>query len=393
MSLISQTPPLSLPIYSNVPQSMRPSRLNPILFPLLFIAKQATVSLAEVPQELSVTHHILSWAGVDTPTETVVNQFVGRPQPSDLEFPINPLTIRNLIESFRVTTFLKRGARLTDLKDLLKQRIPVLVLCQTAPTNPSKRPKFRWWIAQYFNDATNDLSLLDAEGNVFIQNADKFQKCWQFAHETSSLALLKRHGITPSSMVWAIRKDAVNRVGSLAHSTWRSLAAKGIDAIVKHPTSKATFLFQQDQFFQYHPDRDTIDPPRLINDHWKGLPSNLDAAVGHPNGKVYFFKGEHYYRFSFEKNAVDKIGRIGVDGWRGLEAPIDAAISHPNGKAYFFCGERYFRFNFSSDRTDKLATIDQEGWRGVPHHLRAAFLHPNGKGYLFKTESYFEFTF
>lgn len=93
----------------------------------------------------------------------------------------------------------------------------------------------------------------------------------------------------------------------------------------------------------------TLDPtvvqPRLIQDHFTGLPNNLDGAVrglGNNKGKAYFFKGGDYYLYDFssKKNKVVKgplpisqlSGKLDMENIDGAFQTSSSVITYMSGK-------------------------------------------------------------
>nr|XP_022315336.1 matrix metalloproteinase-19-like [Crassostrea virginica] len=62
--------------------------------------------------------------------------------------------------------------------------------------------------------------------------------------------------------------------------------------------SSRILIFGNRTFWEWSPWRDdtTNSSPRLISQHWMGLPDNLDSAVQWEDQYVYFFKGSKYYK-------------------------------------------------------------------------------------------------
>lgn len=82
-----------------------------------------------------------------------------------------------------------------------------------------------------------------------------------------------------------------------------------------------TYFFKGTHYYRFNDTTLQLDPsyPKLINEYWKGVPSDLDTVFYSPNGQTYFFKGNNYYRFNFTKGAVDDgYPRHFMETWRGM---------------------------------------------------------------------------
>lgn len=75
---------------------------------------------------------------------------------------------------------------------------------------------------------------------------------------------------------------------------------RDMDAAIAFPGNGQTYFFKQDKYWKYDQENRKIVPgyPKLIKQHWQGVPNNIDAALQTPEGETYFFKGQNYYRFS-----------------------------------------------------------------------------------------------
>lgn len=99
----------------------------------------------------------------------------------------------------------------------------------------------------------------------------------------------------------------------------------------------------------------TITQPRLIKDHFPGLPNNLDGAVrglGGNKGKAYFFKGDQYYLFDFA-SSVSKVVK-GPEPISSLSdkldpASIDAAFQASSSQVTYMTGKKTYKN--SNDKT------------------------------------------
>lgn len=361
-------------------------------------AEQISLDLPRVPiedytadAELLCALRMLHWAAVDTTLTDLSRLTIRESKLREFDILLTPFRFRNLLEGFRLSSSLKRHAEMADLKRIIDQGIPVLVLCHVAGTEKESLA-LEWRIVSGSDNSSNSIYLIDGNGTIHVASESVFRQQWQFSLDETVAARLHACGITKGSMIWIRRQDAVQQVIPMRETIWAALK-RSPDAIVRHPTKDDAFFFMGENFLTYDFEIDTMTKPAKIDSFWTGLPSPIDAAVNHPNGKVYFFKDDRYYRFSFKTQQIDKEGLIGIDGWRGLVPGIDAGLIHPNGKAYFFKGTQYFRFNFKSDRVDKLATINRDGWRGVPDKVGSAFYHSNGIAILFKESQCYEYEF
>lgn len=99
----------------------------------------------------------------------------------------------------------------------------------------------------------------------------------------------------------------------------------------------------------------TINQPRLIKDHFPGLPNNIDAAVrglGANKAMAYFFKGDQYYLFDFS-SSVSKVikGPLPISSLSATldMTSIDAAFQKSSSAVMYMAGK--MTYNNTYDRT------------------------------------------
>lgn len=87
------------------------------------------------------------------------------------------------------------------------------------------------------------------------------------------------------------------------------------------------------QYWRFDADKTpTPGYPKLIEDGFPGIPSNLDAAfVWGGNGKIYFFKGSKYWKFdpNSKKRPVPLGYPRAISNW-DLPDNVDGAIQWSN---------------------------------------------------------------
>jgi len=133
-----------------------------------------------------------------------------------------------------------------------------------------------------------------------------------------------------------------------------------VDAALKF--SNNIYIFTGKWFYRMVQDKrrmpkidDTIAQPRLIKDHFPGLPNNLDGAVrglGGNKGKAYFFKGSEYYLFDFSSSVTKVVkGPLPISSLSSkLDVKnIDAAFQASSSQVTYMSGKKTYKN--SQDRT------------------------------------------
>ena len=74
-------------------------------------------------------------------------------------------------------------------------------------------------------------------------------------------------------------------------------SVKKIDAALKWQRNGERYLFSGNQYWKFNPFKPSVMTgyPKLIRDHWKGIPDYLNTAVTDFDQITRFTKGEQYY--------------------------------------------------------------------------------------------------
>lgn len=108
------------------------------------------------------------------------------------------------------------------------------------------------------------------------------------------------------------------------------------------------FLLLGPYFWKVIEDKLAPDYPKLICDHWLGLPDDLDAAFSLKNDQIYFLKGSKYWKFNGTKLNEGYPKEI-KEGFPGIPNNVQAVTSYgPHEYIYFFKGKLPIEVHFAS---------------------------------------------
>ncbi len=191
-----------------------------------------------------------------------------------------------------------------------------------------------------------------------------------------------------------------------SHLGWEAFMAR-IDASVYRGDNNKTYLFSREWYARFSTVGGEMDEgyPKLIRNHWHGLPSSfhrdLDAALWREsNQKTYLFKGNQYVRLT-GSTMDDGYPKPIAGHWKGIpddfEDGIDAALwRQSNDKIYLFRGDRYVRLTETEMDSGYPQPI-APNWTGAPgsfaNGIDAALMRQDtGQIYFFNGRTYLRYS-
>jgi len=168
----------------------------------------------------------------------------------------------------------------------------------------------------------------------------------------------------------------------------------GFDAAFFDLKRKELVAFEGKWFWRFDSNGNYHGYPKLIEDHWEGLKSNVDAAAySRYTGFSYIFRGSKIYRFRDYKLDQDFPRPLST---LGLPNNVDAAMQWTgDGLMYVFKRNNFFRFN-EHQQYDGIRRFAhrhiKKNWIGVPDKPDGAIQWKDGSTYFFKDDQVFRFS-
>ncbi|XP_077995389.1 matrix metalloproteinase-14-like [Glandiceps talaboti] len=131
---------------------------------------------------------------------------------------------------------------------------------------------------------------------------------------------------------------------------WYDLPS-GVNAVYERYDHRIVFL-KDSHYYIYSTNYQDPGYPQYISNI--GLPRNIDAAlVWGNNGKTFFFKGKKYWRYDEVNHKVDPgYPKLISEHWTGIPNNLNAAFEWKDGYTYFFKGDDYWQFNSNTMKVE-----------------------------------------